>query len=41
MGGPAKSPVVQAKALKQISGLNRRGRYKPAVLQIDVDKEKD
>ena len=33
--------LAQAKALKQISGLNRRGRHRPAVVQIDVDKEKD
>jgi hypothetical protein len=33
--------LAQAKALKQTSGLNRRGRDKPAVLQIDWDKEKD
>ena len=31
---------AQAKALKLISGPNRRGRDKPAVLQIDWDKEK-
>jgi len=30
--------LAQAKALKQISGLNGRGRDKPAVLQIDADK---
>jgi hypothetical protein len=29
--------LAQAKALKQISGLNRRGRYRPAVVQIDMD----
>jgi hypothetical protein len=33
--------LAQAKALKLISGPNRRGRDKPAVLQIDWDKEKD
>jgi hypothetical protein len=31
--------LAQAKALKQISGLNGRRRNKPAVLQIDVEKE--
>ena len=33
--------LAQAKALKQISGLNRRGRDKPAVLQIDLDLDKE
>jgi hypothetical protein len=31
--------LAQAKALKQISGLNGRRRNKPAVLQIDVEKD--
>jgi len=31
--------LAQAKALKQISGLNGRRRDKPAVLQIDVEKD--
>jgi hypothetical protein len=31
--------LAQANALKQISGLNGRRRNKPAVLQIDVEKE--
>jgi hypothetical protein len=31
--------MAQAKALKQISGLNGRHRGKPPVLQIDAEKD--